>query len=106
MTGTESPLNAPLSDKLSLVTHHHLLRQVPVKLGLDNWNYRSWEFFFDQLCYSYDVAKYIYGDSTATTTSTTTPLRSEETKVDKIVLSWIFATLSHPLHARVVMARP
>nr|GEX24404.1 ribonuclease H-like domain-containing protein [Tanacetum cinerariifolium] len=53
---------------------------------------------------SYDVAKYIYGD-TSTSTTTPTPLISEEIKVDKIFLLWIFATLSDPLHERVVVAR-
>ncbi|GJZ46835.1 hypothetical protein Tco_0600667 [Tanacetum coccineum] len=105
MSGTDSPIITPLSDKLSLFTHHHLLTRVPVKLDLEDSNYGSWEFFFDQLCYSYDVAKYIYGDTSMSTT-TPTPLTSEETKVDKIVLSWIFATLSDPLRVRVVVTRP
>ncbi|GKE15305.1 hybrid signal transduction histidine kinase M, partial [Tanacetum coccineum] len=34
------------------------------------------------------------------------PLTPEELKVDKIVLSWIFTTLSDPLQARLVVARP
>nr|GEY31005.1 ribonuclease H-like domain-containing protein [Tanacetum cinerariifolium] len=43
-----------LSDKLLLVTHHHLLTRVLVKLDLENWNYNSWELFFEQLCHNYE----------------------------------------------------
>nr|GEZ53950.1 ribonuclease H-like domain-containing protein [Tanacetum cinerariifolium] len=90
----------PLSDKLALVTHHHLLTRVPVKLDLDNWNYESWEFFFEQLCSSYDVEKYIHSSTNESSTSTLAPLIMEGLKVDKIVLSWIFTTLSDALQAR------
>ncbi|GKB10476.1 ribonuclease H-like domain-containing protein [Tanacetum coccineum] len=40
MTGSGATATV-LSDKLSIVTHHHLLTRVPVKLDLDNWNYAS-----------------------------------------------------------------
>ncbi|GKD82964.1 hypothetical protein Tco_1349803 [Tanacetum coccineum] len=89
-----------------LVTHHHLLTRVPVKLDLENWNYGSWEFFFDQLCFSYEVSKYIHGASSDTATSNPPPLTSEELNVDNIVLSWIFTTLSDALQQRLVVARP
>ncbi|GJR33245.1 ribonuclease H-like domain-containing protein [Tanacetum coccineum] len=106
MTGPDpSSTTVLLSDKLSLVTHHYLLTRVPVKLDLENWNYGSWEYFFDQLCYSYEVSKYIHG-STDESSSNPTPLTPEELKVDKIVLSWIFTTLSDPLQARLVVGRP
>ncbi|GJT16471.1 ribonuclease H-like domain-containing protein [Tanacetum coccineum] len=108
MTGSAAP-STPLSEKLSLVTHHHLLTRVPVKLDLDNWNYGSWQFFFEQLCHSYEVITFIHGPSTTPTSSTQnipTPFTPEEQKVDKIVLSWIFTTLSDPLQARLVVARP
>ncbi|GJW06901.1 hypothetical protein Tco_1569324 [Tanacetum coccineum] len=40
MTGLDNTLlPTPLSEKLSLVTHHHLLTRVPLKLDLDNWNF-------------------------------------------------------------------
>ena len=104
MTGSTNPPTVPLSEKLSAVTHHHLLTRVPVKLDLDNWNYGSWEFFFEQLCFSYEVDKFIHG--AATESSTPTPLTPEEIKVDKIVLSWIFTTLSDSLQQRLVVARP
>ncbi|GJY30234.1 ribonuclease H-like domain-containing protein [Tanacetum coccineum] len=107
MTGLDTTnVTTLLSDKLSLVTHHHLLKRVSVKLDLNNWNYGSWEFFFDQLCYSYEVNKYIHGLNNETKSSTLTPLTPEELKVDKIVLSWIFTTLSDTLQVRLVVARP
>ncbi|GJU80906.1 hypothetical protein Tco_1283271 [Tanacetum coccineum] len=94
-----------LSDKLALVTHHHLLTRVPVKLDFEDWNYWSWEFFFDQLCDSYDVSKFIHGIPSGST-SNPPPLTPEELKVDKIILSWIFSTLSDALQKRLVIARP
>ncbi|GKD17684.1 kinase-like domain-containing protein, partial [Tanacetum coccineum] len=106
MIGSEAPQVTLLSDKLSLVTHHHLLTRVPVKLDLDDWNYGSWEYFFDQLCFSYDVSMYIHGNPSDTATSNLTPRTPEELKVDKIFLSWIFSTLSDALQKRLVVARP
>ncbi|GKC78089.1 hybrid signal transduction histidine kinase M [Tanacetum coccineum] len=66
----------------------------------------SLEFFFDQLCYSYKVNTYIHGLNNETESSTLIPLTPEELKVDKIVLSWIFTTLSDTLQARLVVAHP
>ena len=106
MTGSPVTPVVSLSDKLSAVTHHHLLTRGPVKLEFDDWNYGSWEFFFEQLCESYDVSKFIYGTTSGATTSTPTPLTPEEIKVDKIILSWIFSTLSDSLQKRLVTARP
>nr|GEY95740.1 hybrid signal transduction histidine kinase M [Tanacetum cinerariifolium] len=51
--------------------------------------------FFDKLCQGYEVSKYIHGSSNDATTSTPTPLTLEKLKVDTIVLSWIFTTLSN-----------
>ncbi|GJW40163.1 hypothetical protein Tco_0066008 [Tanacetum coccineum] len=107
MTGSDIPTPSPsLSDKLLLVTHHHLFTRVPVKLDLEDWNFGSWEFFFEQLCSSYDVSKFIHDDPTVSTSITLAPLTPEEIKVDQIVLSWIFTTLSDPLQKRLVVARP
>ncbi|GJY68239.1 hypothetical protein Tco_0471221 [Tanacetum coccineum] len=52
------------------------------------------------LCATYEVDNYIRSPSTENSTSASTPLTPEEIKVDKIVLSWIFTTLSDPLQAR------
>ncbi|GJV20638.1 hypothetical protein Tco_1369658 [Tanacetum coccineum] len=71
-------------EKLPNVTHHHLLTGVLIKLDIDNWNYALWEYFFDKLCQGYEVAKYIHGDSTTTTTSTLTSFTPKELKVDII----------------------
>ncbi|GJT11180.1 hypothetical protein Tco_0858222 [Tanacetum coccineum] len=108
MTGPDVTTNPTtlLSDKLSLITHHHLLTRVPVKLDLDNWNYGLWEFFFEQLCSNYDAKKYIHSPTNEVSSSNLAPLTPKELKVDKIVLSWIFTTLSDALQARLVVARP
>ncbi|GJU53380.1 hybrid signal transduction histidine kinase M [Tanacetum coccineum] len=107
MTGLDNTLPpTPLSEKLSLVTHHHLLTRVPVKLDLDDWNYGQWDFFFVQLCESYDIDKYLCTPTTESSISYLAPLTPKELKVDKILLSWILFTHSDSLHARVVVARP
>ncbi|GJV46109.1 ribonuclease H-like domain-containing protein [Tanacetum coccineum] len=54
----------------------------------------------------YDVEKYIHGSATKSGSSNLTPLTLKELKVDKIVISWIFTTLSDTLQARLVVARP
>ncbi|PWA57819.1 hypothetical protein CTI12_AA405190 [Artemisia annua] len=100
------PGDNPPTVPLSLFTHHHLNTRVPVKLDLDNWNYGSWVFFFEQLCSGFEVLKYIHGMPNDTPGSTSTPLTTEEQKVDNIILSWIFTTLSESLQARLVMERP
>ncbi|GJZ54924.1 ribonuclease H-like domain-containing protein [Tanacetum coccineum] len=105
MTGS-AILPTPLSEKLSLVTHHHLLTRVLVKLDLDNWNFGQWEFFFEELCATYEVDKYLRSSSTDNSSNSSAPLNSEELKVDKIVLSWLLLTLSDSLCARLVVMRP
>nr|GEV58499.1 ribonuclease H-like domain-containing protein [Tanacetum cinerariifolium] len=55
MTSSDATTLVLLSDKLSLVTHHHLLTRVPIKLDLENWNCASWVYFFEQLCSGYEV---------------------------------------------------
>ncbi|GKD99550.1 hybrid signal transduction histidine kinase M, partial [Tanacetum coccineum] len=79
MTGSYAiPAATPLSDKLALVMRHHLLTRVLIKLDFDG----------------------------GVSTSEPTPLTPEELKVDKIILSWIFFTLSDALQKRLVVARP
>ncbi|GKA10918.1 ribonuclease H-like domain-containing protein [Tanacetum coccineum] len=63
--------------------------------------------FFDQLCLGYDVLKFIRGTPTdATPTSTSVPFTPDELKVNKIILSRIFTTISDPLQKRLVVVRP
>ncbi|GJS08252.1 ribonuclease H-like domain-containing protein [Tanacetum coccineum] len=54
----------------------------------------------------YDVSHYIHGNTSGTTTRNPHPLTREELKVDKIVLSCIFSTLSDALKKWLVIARP
>ncbi|GKD39697.1 hypothetical protein Tco_1259904, partial [Tanacetum coccineum] len=54
----------------------------------------------------HEVNKYIHGFTNGIESSTPIPLTLKELKVDKIILSWIFTTLSDPLQARLVVARP
>ncbi|GKD60287.1 putative reverse transcriptase domain-containing protein, partial [Tanacetum coccineum] len=78
---------------------------LPIKLDLEDWNYGSWEFFFDQLCDSYDVSKFIHGIPSGTSTSDHPPFNPDELKVDKIILSWIFST-PYPETVRAYAAAP
>ncbi|GKA31872.1 hybrid signal transduction histidine kinase M, partial [Tanacetum coccineum] len=64
------------------------------------------EYFFEQLCESYDVVKFIRAHAPDINTSAPTPFTPEELKIDKIMLSWILFTLSDSLRARLVLARP
>ncbi|GJV66955.1 hypothetical protein Tco_1482464 [Tanacetum coccineum] len=82
MTGSDNTLlPTPLSKKLSL-------------------------FFFEELCASYEVEKYLRSPINETSASSLAPLTPKEIKVDKIVLSWILFTLSDSLRARIVVVRP
>ncbi|GJW63884.1 hypothetical protein Tco_0115768 [Tanacetum coccineum] len=108
MTGSD-PIPTPLFEKLSLITHHHLLTRVPVKLDLDIWNYDLWQYYFEYLCDGYKELTFIHGPNNTPTSSTQnapTPFTPDEMKVDKIILSWIFTTLSDSLQKRLVIARP
>nr|GEV77572.1 ribonuclease H-like domain-containing protein [Tanacetum cinerariifolium] len=62
--------------------------------------------FFDQLYESYEVSKFIHDNSSGTSTDPSPPFTPKELKVDKIILSWIFTTLSDALQKRLVIARP
>ncbi|GJW75819.1 hypothetical protein Tco_0135189 [Tanacetum coccineum] len=80
MSGSEVINATPsLSDKLSLVTHHHLLTRVSFIPGTPG---------------------------NASPTSTSAPFTPDELKFDKIILSWTFTTILDPLQKRLVVARP
>nr|GEX20707.1 hybrid signal transduction histidine kinase M [Tanacetum cinerariifolium] len=106
MTEAGHPPIILLSDKLSTVTHNHLLTRVPVKLDIDNWNYASLVYISENLCIDYEVLKYLYCASAVVTTGTPTPLTPKELNVDSIVLSWILMTLSDTLQAQLVVENP
>ncbi|GJT49401.1 ribonuclease H-like domain-containing protein [Tanacetum coccineum] len=58
---------------------------------------------------SYEALKFIHGPTNTSTSSTQnapTPFTPDEIKVDKIILSWIFTTLSDSFQKRLVIARP
>nr|GEX92651.1 putative reverse transcriptase [Tanacetum cinerariifolium] len=109
MTGSDATTLVPLSDKLSLVTHHHLLTRVLVKLDLENWNCASLVYFFEQLCSGYEVSKYIHGFSVDASTSTPTPLtpkelKSMDTYFRKIKsIATILTSLGSPVNSQYVV---
>ncbi|GJU60122.1 ribonuclease H-like domain-containing protein [Tanacetum coccineum] len=52
------------------------------------------------------LSRFFHGDTTATGSSTLTPLKPKVIKVDKIILSWIFTTILDPLQKILVVAWP
>nr|GFA00524.1 hypothetical protein [Tanacetum cinerariifolium] len=52
--------------------------------------------------FNYEVTKFLHDDLNVTESSTVTPLIPDEIKVDKVILSWIFTTLSDPLQKRLI----
>ncbi|GJS83248.1 hybrid signal transduction histidine kinase M [Tanacetum coccineum] len=99
MTGASSQPVILLSDKLMTITNLNII--VPVKLNIDEMNYSSWTYFFKILM------KHILGESTdATSSSDPAPPTSKWLKIDSIVLSWIFMTLSKTLQSRLVVENP
>nr|GEX57759.1 hybrid signal transduction histidine kinase M [Tanacetum cinerariifolium] len=57
--------------------------------------------YFADLYPNYEVTKFLHDDLNATESSTVTPLIPYEIKVEKVILSWIFTTLSDPLQKRL-----
>nr|GEW25863.1 hybrid signal transduction histidine kinase M [Tanacetum cinerariifolium] len=62
-------------------------------------NYSSWVYFFINLCKGFELLKHILGESTDEATFPT----PEWLKVDSIVPSWIFMTLSKTVQAWLVV---
>ena len=108
MTGEPTPLNPPailLSDKLMTITN--LTTRVPVLLDVDEMNYSSWTYFFQNLCRGYNLLDHILPASMDEATSSTKPPPTAEwLSIDTIILSWIFTTLSKPLQQRLVVENP
>ncbi|GJY42932.1 ribonuclease H-like domain-containing protein [Tanacetum coccineum] len=92
MTGSVAPLVILLSDKLMIITSLRTL--VPVQLDIDEMNYSSWIYFFQNLCRGHELLKHILGEPTdEATSSDLTPPTTKWLKIDSIVLSWIFYDL-------------
>ena len=79
----------------------NLNQLIHVKLDIDEMNYTSWVYFFMHLCRGNGLLEHILGKDEATT-SDNPPPDAEWVKIDTIILSWIFVTLSSTLQARLV----
>ncbi|GJR44320.1 ribonuclease H-like domain-containing protein [Tanacetum coccineum] len=101
MTVTNNSLVIFLSDKHMTITN--LATLVPVKLNVDEMNYSSWVYFFKNHCRGLNgvtsFIKYEMTDEVAS--STPVPPTSEWVKIDSIILSWIFTTMSKTLQQRL-----
>nr|GEY98790.1 hybrid signal transduction histidine kinase M [Tanacetum cinerariifolium] len=88
MTGA-APVNPPvilLSDKLVTITN--LTTHVPVLLDIDEMNYSSWTYFFQNLCRGYNLLPHILGESkVAAMASDPTPPTDEWLTIDSIILT-------------------
>ncbi|GJR59873.1 ribonuclease H-like domain-containing protein [Tanacetum coccineum] len=88
------------------MTITNLTTRVPVLLDTNEMNYSSWAYFFQNLCRGDNLLKHILGDSTSSSTEASptdlAPPTTEWLKIDSIILSWIFMTLSKPLQACLV----
>ncbi|GKG00868.1 hybrid signal transduction histidine kinase M [Tanacetum coccineum] len=87
------------------MTITNLTTLVPIHLDIDEMIYSSWMYFFQNLCRGHEILKHILGNSTDEANSLTPPT-AEWLKIDSIVLSWIFTTLSKPLQQRFVVENP
>ncbi|GJX70161.1 ribonuclease H-like domain-containing protein [Tanacetum coccineum] len=89
------------------MTITNLTTLVPVKLDTDEMNYSSWMCFFKNLCKGHELLKHILGEpSDVATSSDPSPPIVKWLKIDLIVLSWIFTTLSKTLQQRLVVEDP
>lgn len=95
-----------LSDKLMTITNLNNL--IPVKLDVEEMNYSSWVYFFNNLCKGYCILDHIVGKTEGEASASTNPLPpdAEWLKIDSIMLSWIFITLSKTLQQRLVVENP
>ncbi|GKC89961.1 hypothetical protein Tco_1150610 [Tanacetum coccineum] len=91
-----------LSDKFMTVTN--LTTLIPIKLDMDEMNYSSWVYFFQNHCKGFEVLEHILGKPTdEATSSDPSPPISDWLKIDSIVLSWIFMTLSKAIQVRLAV---
>lgn len=105
LTDPPPPPTILLSDKLMAITN--LTNIIPVKLDMDEMNYSSWVYFFTHFCRGNQLLDHIESkNATDTSTNTTTPHDAEWLKIDSILLSWIFVTVSKTLQQRLVVENP
>nr|GEV96679.1 hypothetical protein [Tanacetum cinerariifolium] len=105
MTGAAPP-NPPvilLSDKLQALTNLHT--RIPVLLDVDEMNYSSWMYFFQNLCRGYNLLTRILGEepTNAPASSDPPPKTAECLTTDSIILTWITTTLFKTLQQRLVV---
>ncbi|GJS54822.1 hybrid signal transduction histidine kinase M [Tanacetum coccineum] len=94
-----------LSDKLLTITNLNNL--IPITLDIEQMNYSSWVYFVQNLCWGHSLLDHISGkDEDNTSSSTKTPPDAEWLKIDTIILSWIFVTMSKTLQQRLVVENP
>ncbi|GJS19793.1 ribonuclease H-like domain-containing protein [Tanacetum coccineum] len=86
-----------LSDKLMAMNH--------LTTFVDAMNYSSWVYYFSHLCHGYGILDHLVDPvaSSSTTTPTNPPPKDVEwTKIDFLIRSWIFSTLTPSLRKRLV----
>ena len=89
MTAPTAPPTILLSDKL--MTINNLSTRVPVVLDVDEMNYASWTYFFQNLVRGYHLLDHILGTTTDASSSSPKPPPTDEwLALDTIILSWIF----------------
>ncbi|XP_071688313.1 uncharacterized protein [Rutidosis leptorrhynchoides] len=84
------------------ITVSNIKNFIPITLELNTSQYASWAELFKIHCQAFDVLDHIIpstDDSSSTTPATTnSPTNSADcAKLDAIVLSWIYGTLSNEL---------
>nr|GEZ99795.1 hypothetical protein [Tanacetum cinerariifolium] len=103
MTVIDPPLQPLilLSDILMTITNLNNL--IPVTLDIEKMNYSSWVYFVQNLCRGHSLLDHILGkDEDDVSSSNKTPPNVEWLKIDTIVLSLIFVTMSKTLQQRLV----
>ncbi|GKC26708.1 hypothetical protein Tco_1034002 [Tanacetum coccineum] len=93
MIVSSSPPTIMLSDKLMTMTNITTL--VLIKLDINEMNYSSWIYFFKYHCRGFELLEHLSGTPTdEVASSNPVPPTSEWLKIDSIILSWIFTTMS------------
>ena len=87
------------------MTINNIPTLIPVVLDVEAMNYSSWIYFHKHLCKGYSILDHLLGQSSDEATSSAPP-DAEWLKIDTIVLSWIFITLSPTLQQRLVNEDP